>query len=135
MNVPPHRLFVLGAGFSAPGGLPLGNGLLERVREDVHSSFQLSGWDGTLEQEIGEWSSLYPGESIDLERVLAYSHRKHYLRLIGSDEYFDHGSRSIVAARRAIQRILIQATPSDTPRLYQDFAYVQLRHPLGASTR
>ena len=122
MNEPHYRLFVLGAGFSALGGLPLGNGLLERVREDVRASFQFAGWDGTLEQEIGEWSSLYPAESIDLERVLAYSHRKHYLRLIGSDEYFEHGSRSIVAARRAIQRILIQATPSDTPQPYRSFA-------------
>ena len=122
MTLPPYRLFVLGAGFSAPAGLPLGRGLLERVRAEVRGSFRDAGWDGTLEQEIAEWASLYPGESIDLERVLGYSHRKHYLRLIGSDEYFAHGSRSIVAARRAIQRILIQATPTDTPTLYRDFA-------------
>lgn len=122
VNRPPYRLFVLGAGFSAHAGLPLGNDLLERVRENVRGFFQRFGWDGPLEREIEEWSSLYPGESIDLERVLAYSHRKHYLGLLGSDEYFAHGSRSIVAARRAIQRILIQATPSDTPKLYQDFA-------------
>ena len=64
---------------------------------------------------------LYPGQVIDLERVLGYSHRKHYLRLLGSDEYFEHGSRSIVAARTAIQRILIQATPTDTPTLYRAF--------------
>jgi len=57
-----------------------------------------------------------------LERVLAYSHRKHYLRLIGSDERFAHGSEAIVAARRAIQRLLIQATPNATPTLYRDFA-------------
>ena len=61
------------------------------------------------------------GQVIDLERVLGYSHRKHYLRLLGSDEYFEHGSRSIVAARTAIQRILIQATPTDTPTLYRAF--------------
>ena len=122
VNLPTHRLFVLGAGFSAPAGLPLGNGLLERVRQDVRGSFGRAGWDGTLEQEIQEWASLYPGKSIDLERVLAYSHRKHYLRLLGSDEYFAHGSRSIVAARRAIQRILIHATPNATPSLYREFA-------------
>ena len=122
VNLPTHRLFVLGAGFSAPAGLPLGNGFLECVRQDVRGSFGRAGWDGTLEQEIEEWASLYPGQLIDLERVLAYSHRKHYLRLLGSDEYFAHGSRSIVAARHAIQRILIGATPNDTPPLYRDFA-------------
>ena len=122
MNLPTCRLFVLGAGFSAPADLPLGNCLLERVRQDVHDSFRHVGWDGPLEQEIEEWSSLYPNARIDLERVLAYSHRKHYLRLLGSDEYFEHGSRSIVAARPAIQRILIQATPNAVPSLYRDFA-------------
>ncbi len=122
VNLPAYRLFVLGAGFSAPAGLPLGNCLLERVRQDVRGSFTRAGWDGILEQEIGEWISLYPGESIDLERVLAYSHRKHYLRLLGSDEYYAHGSRSIVAARHAIQRILIRSMPNDTPSLYRDFS-------------
>ena len=101
---------------------PSGDGLLERVRENVRNTFQSAGWDGTLEQEIEEWASLYPGESIDLERVLAYSHRKHHLRLLGSDEYFEHGSRSIVAARSAIQRILTDATPIATPSLYREFA-------------
>lgn len=122
MNLPSYRLFVLGAGFSVPAGLPLGKDLLEHIREDVRDWFQCFNWDGALEREIEKWSSLYPGESVDLERVFAYSHRKHYLRLLGSDEYFAHGSRSIVAIRQAIQQILIKATPSDTPKLYRDFA-------------
>ena len=92
MNLPTHRLFVLGAGFSALAGLPLGNGLLERVRQDVRGWFRRARWDGALEQEIEEWASLYPREAINLERVLGYSYRKHYLRLLGSDEYFAHGS-------------------------------------------
>ena len=121
LNLPVSRLFVLGAGFSAPAELPLGEGLLERVRQDVRRYFRRADWEGALEKEIVEWVSLYPGEPLDLERVLAYSHRKHYLRLLGSDEYFAHGSRSIVAARSAIQRILIQETPIDTPSLYRDF--------------
>ena len=122
MNLRAQRLFVLGAGFSAVAGLPLGNGLLDRVRQEVRGSFRHAGWDGTLEQEIAEWTSLYPGQEIALERVLAYSHRKHYLRLLGSDDYFEHGSRSIVAARTAIQRTLIQATPNNTSTLYRHFA-------------
>ena len=65
MNLPIHRLFVLGAGFSAPAGLPLGNGLLEHVRQNVRSAFRRAVWDGTLEQEIHEWATLYPGEPVD----------------------------------------------------------------------
>ena len=122
MNIAPHRLFVLGAGFSVSAGLPLGVGLLDRVRGYVRNASRHHGSDGPLEQEIGEWAALYPGEPLHLERVLAYSHRKHHLRLVGSDEYFDHGSKSIVAARDAIQSILIQATPTDTPSLYREFA-------------
>ena len=123
MNLPFFRLFVLGAGFSKPAGLPLARELLQLVRKEVKSHFEWrGGWEGPLEREIREWASLYPGMPVDLEAVLAYSHRKHYLRLLGSDEYFDHGSRSIVAARKAIQRILIAATPSGVPPLYRAFA-------------
>ena len=120
---PHYRLFILGAGFSKPAGLPLAKELLASVRQEVKKYFQQRGrWDGTLEQDIEEWTRLYPDEQVDLERVLAYSHRKHYLRLLGSDEYFAHGSRSIVAARRAIQRILIDGAPTDTPSLYRKFS-------------
>ena len=123
MDLPFSRLFVLGAGFSKPAGLPLARELLQLVREEVKSYFECGGgWEGTLEREIREWTLLYPGMPVDLERVLAYSHRKHYLRLLGSDEYFEHGSRSIVAARKAIQTILVAATPSGPPPLYRTFA-------------
>ena len=122
LNLPYYRLFVLGAGFSKPAGLPLGNELLELVRESVQREFRQFNWEGPLEQEIQEWSSLYRGEQVDLEWVLAYSHRKHYLRLLGFDEYFDHGSRTVVAVRRSIQEILTRSTPMHTPSLYRDFA-------------
>ena len=123
ISLPYYRLFILGAGFSRPAGLPLAKELLVRVRSEVRTRLPESGkWDGTLEQEIREWTELYPGQPVDLESVMAYSHRKHYLRLLGSKESFEHGSKSIVAARRAIQRILIDCTPTDVPALYQKFA-------------
>ena len=123
LNLPYYRLFIIGAGFSKPAGLPLAGELLHLVRHEVRNYFRVhGGWEGSLEREIKDWTSLYPGQSIDLERVLAFSHRKHYLRLLGSDEYFGHGSRSIVAARRAIQRVLIDTTPSESPSLYRKFA-------------
>lgn len=121
-SVPNSRLFVLGAGFSKPAGLPLGVELLEEVRRRVRRYHQAYDWDGPLEKEIEEWSELYPHEELTLESVFAYSHRKHFLQLIGSDEYFSHGSRSIVSARHAIQAILTEATPADPSNLYTDFA-------------
>ena len=95
---------------------------MQSVREGLRENSRNFDWDGPLEKEIGEWSSLYPGQPLDLERVLAYSHRKHYLRLMGSDEYFEHGSQSIVAVRKAIQHALILATPHNTPPLYRELA-------------
>lgn len=121
LNLPIHRLFILGAGFSRPAGFPLGPELLDNVRHRVRDHFRSAGWDGTLEEEIGEWQELYPGRTLNLESVLAYSHRKHFLRLIGSKEYFEHGSRSIVAARNAIQAILTSHQPREIPRLYKEF--------------
>ena len=90
LNLRHHRLFILGAGFSKPAGLPLAGELLQLVRDEVKAHFRVSGgWDGALERDIKEWTKLYPpDEQIDLERVLAFSHRRHFLRLLGSDEYF-----------------------------------------------
>ena len=115
-SFPHFRLFILGAGFSQPAGLPLGQELLRLVRD------QKGRGSPILEQEIEEWSKLYPSEELELERVLAFSHAKHYLRLKGPEEHFAHGSQSIVAARSAIQEILVSYTPADTPPLYLGFA-------------
>ncbi len=116
-----YRLFIVGAGFSKPAGLPLGAELLEQVRERLQIKFQSYGWDGPFEKEIEEWRKLYPRRHLTLESVLAYSHRKHFLQLIGSDEYFSHGSRTIVAVRQAIQEILTTCTPIPSPSLYIEF--------------
>lgn len=113
----PHfRLFILGAGFSKPAGLPLGEDLFKRVQDETKRESQY------FEQEIEEWTKLYPRQRLNLERVLAYSHGKHYLRLKGPKELFSHGSESIVAARKVIQRILINCTPTDSPSLYRRFS-------------
>jgi hypothetical protein len=122
IKFPRHRLFILGAGFSKPAGFPLGPELLEDVRIRVRNVFRRSGWDGALEEEIDEWRQLYPGKPLNLESVLAYSHRKHFLGVIGSEEYFNHGSRSIVEVRQAIQTILTERLPKRAPLLYREFA-------------
>ena len=118
--LPPARLFILGAGFSKPAGLPLGIELLKLVRQ----SLMKSDSSRQLERDILEWNRLYPDGPVDLERILAYSHRQHYLHLLGSDEALDHASLSINNVQKEIQRILIELTPVDDaiPPLYQEFA-------------
>jgi hypothetical protein len=113
--LPYYRLFVLGAGFSKPAGLPLSKKLLDLVRRAI------GGRGSVLGQDIEEWTKLYPNQEVDLERVLAFSHLRHYLGLLGSEEYFAHGSRSVVASRKAIQRILMNRTPPTPSPLYQQF--------------
>ncbi len=88
----------------------------------MRRKFRRFGWDGPLERDIEDWTRLYPGESCDLERILAYSHRQHHLRLSSSSHTYGHGSDSIVESREAIQRILISATRAPTPLLYREFA-------------
>ena len=49
LSLPHYRLFILGAGFSKPAGLPLSEKLLDYVRLEVR------GRGGILEQEIEDW--------------------------------------------------------------------------------
>ena len=81
-----------------------------------------------LEDEIELWCQIYPEEEISLERVLAYSHRKHYLGLQGANEWHSHGSVAIVQARRAIQEILTEAMPERIPDVYRHFAHRLTSH-------
>ena len=115
----PFRLIILGAGFSKPAGLPLGGELLNLVRKKL----RLGGRPRrSFEDEIRQWLQIYPSEELSLERVLAYSHRRHYLLLKGSEEFYSHGSPSVVQARRAIQEILTEAMPREVPQAYREFA-------------
>lgn len=129
-TLPRYRLFILGSGFSKPGGHPLGIELLRMVRERMRSHFRAYDWDGPLEQEIAEWEALYPNSDLNLESVLAYSHRKHFLKLIGSDEYFEHASRAIASARPIIQEILSKAIDPSSKGLYERFCSALTPHDL-----
>ena len=120
-SLPRFRLFILGSGFSKPAGHPLGFELLEMVRAQMRENSRAHDWDGPLEREISEWTALYPNSEVTLESVLAYSHRKHFLKLIGSDEYFEHGSRTIAFARPIIQEILSKDVEASSKGLYERF--------------
>lgn len=115
-NQPPFRLIILGAGFSQPAGLPLGNDLLSLTRERMRPSSM------ALEEEIEQWLKIYPNEDLSLERVLGYSHRKHYLDLKGPKEWYSHGSRAVVHVRRLVQEILTETMPTEIPDVYLQFA-------------
>ena len=126
VHLPRSRLIILGAGFSKPAGLPLAKDLLKSVRVNL----KRLNTSNELEREIAEWQSLYPSDCVNLERVLAYSHRKHHLRLLGSDKLPDHASISISDVQMEIQRILIELSPvgNDIPVLYRRFAELLTPH-------
>ena len=126
IHLPRSRLIILGAGFSRPAGLPLAEGLLELVRDNLKRATP----GNELEREIAEWRSLYPNERLDLERVLAYSHRRHHLRLWGPDYSEGHASTLIDDVQNQIQRILIGSTPvgPEIPAVYRKFAGLLTEH-------
>lgn len=124
MNAPPNpRLFILGAGFSAPAGLPLGPLLYRKVRSGIKAGYSSEyGWDGNLEKEADAWSRLHPGKKQKLESILGYSHLKHRLGLNGSKRTFSQDSMSVLDVQRKIQEIFIRETPARPPALYLEFA-------------
>jgi hypothetical protein len=103
---------------------------MEMVRVKMRDHFRVYGWDGPLEQEILEWSAIYPSSEVTLESVLAYSHRKHFLKLIGADEYFAHASRTIASAKPIIQEILSKDIEENTRELYERFCSALTPHDL-----
>lgn len=87
----------------------------------MRTHFHSYGWEGPLEEEILEWQALYPNSDLALESVLSFSHRKHFLKLLGSKEYFSHASRTIAFVRLIIQEILSQPVDAGAKGLYEKF--------------
>ena len=120
------RVFVLGAGFSALAGLPLGADLLPGIKAEAQ---YLAGPDNALEHSLSAYLryrrdiSGALDKEFDLERFVEYVDHKHFLHLReadrDSDPYADHR-----LVRQATALSILRRTPSaeSLPEAYHLFA-------------
>lgn len=121
-----NRVFLLGAGFSKPAGLPLANELLDQVlavaREFMSDGNGFNHLEADLDRYEQYLADTHPGRKFDLEEFGAWLDWEHTLRLQGSDTWSDEGNRSSLQLRWAIGHVLHRATPTELPELYVEFA-------------
>jgi len=127
--MPKFRIFVLGAGFSKPAGLPLGNELWPEIRKRAS---RMPGEINHLESDIDNYirfrrecygDDIAP-EEVEFENFLGYLDIEHYLGLRGSKQWDSEGNESQMIVKAAIGQILTERTPhgQKLPQLYLDFA-------------
>jgi hypothetical protein len=99
-----YRLFVLGAGFSRPAGLPLAFELWEEIRQQ---GLHLTGRAAKFGEDFMKY--------LDLE---------HYLGLRGSDTWSEDGNEGTIVTKYLIAKILARQLNelANVPALYLEFA-------------
>ena len=126
---PGFRLFVLGAGFSRPAGLPLGGELFTHVRGCIESRH---GRNTKFQRDVEnyrEYRNACDGidledAAIDLEEFMSFLDIEHFLGLRGSDTWSQEGNESQLMVREAIGAVIHSRTPAanDLPDAYYRFA-------------
>lgn len=126
---PGFRIFILGAGFSRPAGLPLGSELFAQVHRQIEHQY---GRDTKFQRDVEnylEYRRSCDGielqeTTIDLEDLISFLDIEHFLRLRGSDTWSEEGNESQLMIRKAIGKVLHARTPSadSLPDVYYSFA-------------
>lgn len=124
------RIFILGAGFSAPAGLPLTPELLPLVLDEVKDEVKdEDGWSH-LHRSLDEYREFVEAttgdmpDPVDIEDFATYIDHQHHLGLLGSDTWSEEGNRDQFLLRWGIGRVLTMRTPAlaELPELYLRFA-------------
>lgn len=126
---PNYAIYVLGAGFSRAGGLPLASELWPEVlrrglkREGRAVKFRRD-LDEYIEYRQGSFGETLTYESINFEQFLGYLDIDFHLGLRGSDTWSRDGNEGQVVVKTLIGQILTEATPPPgrIPQFYVDFA-------------
>lgn len=104
-------IFFLGAGFSKPAGLPLGDELFSEI-------LRIAKLRGHFENDLKDDINIYrryvkntrgktiAEKEIKLEEFVSYLDIEHYLGLLGSDTWSEHGNRSQVIIKNLIAFVL-----------------------------
>ncbi|WLD57729.1 SIR2 family protein [Salinispirillum sp. LH 10-3-1] len=126
---PGFRIFVLGAGFSKPAGLPLASELYGEVKSAIEARHgKETKFQRDLENYI-EYRRACDGitideSNIDLEELMSFLDIEHFLGLRGSDTWSEEGNESQLMIRKAIGEVIHLKTPeaNNLPDAYYRFA-------------
>lgn len=130
MKLKPHRLFVLGAGFSAHAGIPLAVPLYQLVRQFMfrHKS-QAIHYRKDRRRYLRYLNTIQGSEvaarSIDLEQYMTFLDIEHSLGLRGKETWSDDGNQSQLILREAIAQVLFEHQVSVEEQhlyLYDEFS-------------
>lgn len=122
-------IYVLGAGFSKPAGLPLASELWTEVRERALS---MTGRAGFFRDDLKEYieyrrrcdgTDLTP-ETVDLEEFMAFLDIEFHLGLRGKDTWSSQGNEAQVVVKTLIGEILSERMPAKIPEVYLRFAQI-----------
>jgi hypothetical protein len=124
------RIIILGAGFSAPAGLPLAGDLFEEVRKGAREHF---GPDNAVETELDrfvEYKRRCDGVDVsrgdvDYEDLLGFLDAEHALGFRGGDTITSEGNEAQLIVKKLIGILLQERSPrsvADIPSLYLQFA-------------
>ena len=126
-------IYLLGAGFSQPAGLPLAKELwLEILRRglEMPRNQRAGFFRDDLEtfikyKKVCDCIELSPDE-VNFEEFLAFLDIEHYLGLRGSDTWSVHGNEAQVVVKTLIGEILTKLMPSidRIPEIYLQFAKI-----------
>lgn len=126
---PGFRIFILGAGFSKPAGLPLASELYPLVRKhiiDRHGNDTKFTRDvqGYLDYSVACGYSGQSEDNLDLEKLMSYLDIEHYLGFRGSKTWSLEGNESQLMIRKAIGHVIHSRTPlpDAIPDTYLRFA-------------
>jgi len=120
------RIFILGAGFSQPAGLPLGPDLWRHIRAAAET--RSNGFSADLHLYLTYlkecWGMALDPDDVDFEDFLAFLDIEHRLGFSGSDTWSEQGNTSQILVKQSIGRILTERTPSadELPKVYHQFA-------------
>lgn len=123
-----HRLIFLGAGFSSPAGLPLGDELWQEIQSRIRNSRSAPKFNRAVEtyvtyqQECNGFD--INQDAIDFEDFLAFLDVEFHLGLRGSDTWSSAGNEVQLMVKWTIGDLLTERTPNggDIPELYMEFA-------------
>ena len=126
---PGYRIFVLGAGFSVPAGLPTAKELYPEVVRRVERAYGKQNRFHWAVQDYIDYRKKSDGvaltiDTIDLEEFMSYLDIEHFLGLEGSDTLSEDGNAAQLFVKRYIGQIIHERTPSidSLPQAYYEFA-------------